>query len=260
MSDDFAFDGEIAQNQNAISETADFANLRRITMDRIELQPGEKLLDIGVGTGHFVRDVAHATLGRNEIVGIDISEDMLDLARARCESYSSIRFEAADLYHLPFEDNSFDVAVSVQTFEYLKDVQKACKEALRILRPGGRFFLRDSDWGTLIWNSDNPHRMRAVLDAWDKHLADPYSPRTLGATMLKVGFGQPRVTGVVTCETTFDPAQTSYYIARFVAPFAVQQGIDQETVDAWSAELPVLSESGRYFYSLNGYILSARKP
>jgi ubiquinone/menaquinone biosynthesis C-methylase UbiE len=140
VSEEFSFDGEVARNQNAISETADFVQQRNITMKRMALQPGERVLDIGVGTGHFVRDMAHATHGRNEIVGIDISEEMLALARARCEDFSSASFQAADLYDLPFEDNSFDVAISVQTFEYLDDVERACKEAFRVIRPGGRFF------------------------------------------------------------------------------------------------------------------------
>lgn len=260
MSDNLEFSDDAARNQDAISDTSEFVNQRRMTFDRIGLQPGERLLDLGVGTGHLARDVATWTMGRNPIVGIDVSEDMLALARTRCEEHSSIRLERADLYALPYEDHSFDVAVSVQVFEYLEDVEKACREAFRVLRPGGRLLIRDTDWGTLIWNSDDPGRMRSVLDAWDRHLVDPYLPRTLGSVMAKAGFDRPRVTGFITCESTFEPTQTSFYISRFVAPYATQHDVDQATADAWSAELPRLSAAGRYFYSLNSYVFSARKP
>jgi ubiquinone/menaquinone biosynthesis C-methylase UbiE len=253
------FSGDTAQNQEAISNTAHFVDQRRITLARMGLNPGEKVLDLGVGTGHMARDIAVAPT-QNEIVGIDINEGMLALCEARCDGLTNVSLQVGDLCNLPFDDNSFDVALSVQTFEYLDDIPKALSEALRVLRPGGRFIIRDADWGTLIWQSDDPQRMRKMLDVWDEHLVDPFCPRTLAPQMMNAGFHTPLTTAFVTCETLYDPTQTSYYIARFVAPYAVSQGAEENFASDWFDELQDLNNSGGYFYSLCNYIFSARKP
>lgn len=253
------FSDEAARNQEAISNTEAFDEQRRITLDALGLGGGERILDVGVGTGHMAFDMAKATIGHNEIVGIDISDDMLSACRERCADLSNVSFEIADLYDLPFNEESFDVVLSVQVFEYLEDVQKALLELHRVLKPGGRLILRDADWGTLIWESGNPDRMRHMLDIWDQHLADPFLPRTLAARIDSAGFANCSVRAFVTVETNYDVTQTNYYIARFVAPYAISQGADERNVTDWLADLDAQAKAGRYFYSLNSYIFSATK-
>ena len=253
------FSDEAARNQEAISNTEAFDRQRRITLDALRLGGGERILDVGVGTGHMAFDMAKARNGDNEIVGIDISDDMLNTCRERCADLPNVSFQMADLYGLPFSEESFDVVLSVQVFEYLEDVQKALLELHRVLKPGGRLILRDTDWGTLIWESGNPERMRHMLGIWDQHLADPFLPRTLAARIDSAGFVDCSASAFVTVETDYDSTQTNYYIARFVAPYAVSQGADERDVDDWLADLEAQAKTGRYFYSLNSYIFSATK-
>jgi ubiquinone/menaquinone biosynthesis C-methylase UbiE len=139
------FDDEVARNQEAISNTAVFVAQRRQTIQALGIKPGERILDIGTGTGHLAFDIAVETGGANEFVGVDISEDMLAIARERCADYSAIKFETSNVYDLPFPNESFDVVNSVQVFEYLDDVPKALAEAYRVLRSDGRLLIRDTD-------------------------------------------------------------------------------------------------------------------
>ena len=253
------FSDEAARNQEAISNTEAFHEQRCITLEALALADGERVLDVGVGTGHMAFDMAQATSGHNKIVGVDISEDMLNTCRDRCADLPNVSFEMADLYDLPFDEESFDVVLSVQVFEYLEDVQKALLELHRVLKPGGRLVLRDADWGTLIWKSANPARMAHMLNIWDQHLADPFLPRTLAAQLNNSGFVDCAVRAFVTVETNYDVNQTSHYIARFVAPYAISQGADEREVADWLADLDAQAAAGRYFYSLNSYIFSATK-
>jgi len=254
------FSDEAARNQEAICNTDAFHEQRRITLDALALADGERVLDAGVGTGHMAFDMAQATSGHNNIVGVDISEDMLDTCRDRCADLPNVSFEMADLYDLPFDEEIFDVVLSVQVFEYLEDVQKALLELHRVLKPGGRLVLRDADWGTLIWESGNPDRMAHILNIWDQHLADPFLPRTLVSQLNNAGFVDCAVRSFVTVETEYNANQTSYYIARFVAPYAISQGADEREVADWLADLDAQAAAGRYFYNLNSYIFSATKP
>lgn len=221
------------------------------------LNPGERVLDIGAGTGHFLADMAHATAGKNEIVGLDISEDMLARARQRCGQDDSVSFQTGDLYSLPFSDNSFDAAVSVQVFEYLEDVPQALAEIRRILRPGGRVAIRDTDWQTCLWHAEDISRMKRMLEVWDLHLVDPFLPRTLAKKMTDAGFREPKILGMMSCETSFDDTSSSYHIAKFVSGYAVSQGIEASVAQAWLVDLQQRHDEGSYFYSLGAHVFLA---
>ena len=82
----------------------------------------------------------------------------------------------ADATALPYPDRSFDAAVCVQVLEYVKDIGAALSELYRVLRPGGRTVIVDTDWDSLVWHASDPGLMHRVLRAWDEHLHDPHLP------------------------------------------------------------------------------------
>lgn len=69
----------------------------------------------------------------------------------RCADQSSVEFHLGDATRLPFPENHFDAAVSSQVFEYLSDVPTALAEMWRVLRPGGRVLIHDTDWDSIVW-------------------------------------------------------------------------------------------------------------
>jgi ubiquinone/menaquinone biosynthesis C-methylase UbiE len=119
------------------------------------LQPGERVLDVGCGTGAFEERVVAAG-GAHELVGIDLSPNMLRHARAKLADHSHVTFRQADVHMLPFEDGAFDVVVSASTFHYVDDPERALAEITRVLRPGGRMVILD--WCQDFW-------MCRVMDA-----------------------------------------------------------------------------------------------
>jgi SAM-dependent methyltransferase len=87
---------------------------------------------------------------RGEVVGIDISTSMLSVARARATAAAcSVRFSVGDATALDEPDQSFDIARSERTLQWLSDPQAGVDELARVLRPGGRISLIDTDWSTL---------------------------------------------------------------------------------------------------------------
>jgi ubiquinone/menaquinone biosynthesis C-methylase UbiE len=101
---------------------------------RCLLQPaptGERLLDVGCGTGHW--SSFFAELGY-QVTGIDISAKMIEVARAAAPECS---FRVADACQLPFSDASFDVVASMATMEFIPDPANAIREIVRCAKPGG---------------------------------------------------------------------------------------------------------------------------
>jgi SAM-dependent methyltransferase len=105
----------------------------------LQVRPGERLLDIGGGTGNTALAAARRDA---EVVCTDIVPELLEHARRRAEleglSYAT---EVADAQSLPYADDSFDVITSTIGVVFAADAERAATEMLRVLRPGGRLGL-----------------------------------------------------------------------------------------------------------------------
>jgi ubiquinone/menaquinone biosynthesis C-methylase UbiE len=111
---------------------------REAVFGLLEPMPGERILDVGCGTGRYV--LALADRGANP-VGIEPSAGMLAFAIARCAAYSSPAFARGVAESLPFTSGVFDAAISVTTLEFVGDLDAALAEAARVTKSGGRLVL-----------------------------------------------------------------------------------------------------------------------
>lgn len=111
-----------------------------------DLQPGERVLDVGCGPGTLAILMAGKVGAAGEVVGIDASTEMIDVARKKArKDGSAARFEPAAIESLSFADGSFDVATSTYMLHHLpEDVQtRGLAEVRRVLKLGGRFVIVD---------------------------------------------------------------------------------------------------------------------
>ena len=141
-------EAKVSQQYNQLATVYDqrwkhyVANTLEFLKAWVLLSSTEKVLDIACGTGEFERIVLaeHST---QEIVGIDISEQMLAIAKHKHHSFPSVSFQIANASVLPFADNNFDVVVSANAFHYFGNPVAALKEMRRVLKPGGRVVILD---------------------------------------------------------------------------------------------------------------------
>jgi ubiquinone/menaquinone biosynthesis C-methylase UbiE len=104
------------------------ASLRH-TIERLNVAPGERILDVGCGTGALQKQLGDA------VVGVDLSEGMLrHAAGARV---------AADVIRLPFREHAFDVVVSTSSLHYWVEPIEALREIRRVIKTNGRLVLTD---------------------------------------------------------------------------------------------------------------------
>ncbi len=146
--------------------------------------PRERALEIGCGTGHWTKFFRHLGF---DVIGIDISEKMLEQARKRLPQVMCLK---ADATRLPFADQTFRYVFAITVFEFIEDQQRAFDEAYRVLKTGGYFLI-----GALNQNSE----LGQTKDRSETFKnAKFFTPETLRGYLEK--FGSPQIRGGVVLE------------------------------------------------------------
>jgi ubiquinone/menaquinone biosynthesis C-methylase UbiE len=121
--------------------------LRGKTLDLAHIKPGDKVLEIGCGTGTLTLAAKTRVGVSGEVVGIDIAPEMIEVARRKAVRKSiDVLFQVGGLENIPFPDNRFDtVMCSLMIFHMPDEVRgKGFKEIYRVLKSGGHLFIIDT--------------------------------------------------------------------------------------------------------------------
>ncbi len=129
-------------------------------IDRLNPQPGERVLDVATGTGWGARLIAARGA---KVHGIDFGKDLIDAAQTlAAEAELDIQFSTADAEDLPFNDASFDVVISTFGVMFVQRPEVAAGELARVCKPGGRLglttWLSDGTMATLVKEVMLPYR------------------------------------------------------------------------------------------------------
>ena len=261
MSDTMDFDERISRRAEAMYLTTDLTEVRRRTIDAMRLIPGARVLDVGSGPGLFADEMAPMVGPTGCVRGVDISESMIELARARCDDKPWVDFQIADAVSLPFEDGGFDACVSVQVLEFVADVDAALREFHRVLKPGGRLAVSDADWGATAWRCEDAALCERVMDGWTSGFAHLRLPLTLKSRIEAAGFVDASAHAIPVFNSACEPGGFSFHLIRQIQGVVPDRtNITQEEVDAWAQELRSMDERGAYFFSQTRYLFAADKP
>jgi ubiquinone/menaquinone biosynthesis C-methylase UbiE len=126
---------------------AQLAEPREALLQLASLRSGEHVLDVACGTGLVTLEAARAVGRSGQVLGVDLSERMTDVARQRAteQRVSNVSFMRMDAQKLALPDASFDVALCALGLMYVPDPEQALRDMRRVLRPGGRLVL--AVWG-----------------------------------------------------------------------------------------------------------------
>jgi SAM-dependent methyltransferase len=153
-----------------------FAPWVDVLLDRAKPRAGDRVLDVACGTGIAARRVAPMVGASGQVVGIDISPDMLEVARDRAQTEGlAIDWREASAVDLPFPEQSFELVICQQGLQFFPDRPKAVREMRRVLSPDGRAVIA-------TWRGLDFHPVyRSLSESFDRHLGAPFTqPFSLG--------------------------------------------------------------------------------
>ena len=128
-----------------------FAPWAERLVDRVHLGTDDHVLDVGCGTGIVARRAASRVGDEGTVVGLDVNERMLDVAKVTAaEGKLEVEWRQGDATELPFADDTFDVVLCQQALQFLPEPGTALREIHRVLAPGGRVAV--SVWRPLEFN------------------------------------------------------------------------------------------------------------
>lgn len=140
------------------------------------LRSGLRVLDLGSGTGYPALLAAQTVGPSGSVTGIDLAEQMLDVARRKASSLAltNVTFRTGDATSLPFETDSFDAITSRFCLMFLPDIPKAATEIARVLKPGA--WVAAAVWSTPDKNPSIRLSMEAIKQVVELPPPDPTAP------------------------------------------------------------------------------------
>jgi SAM-dependent methyltransferase len=254
---------ERAANVAGLDLMAQSPAIRRLkawALERLDPQPGMTAVDVGCGSGEDTRGLAVAVAPDGLAVGVDASATMVDEARRRAGATGSpARFETGSADDLPLADSSADVLRCERVLQHVPDPTACVAEMRRVLRPGGRVVLIDTDWRSLtVWPGD-PEVTAGVRDAWVASCAQPAAGAQLVDLLTRTGFTEVVMTADVLVVRPAGAADRPPI--ALMAATAVRTGrLAPALVDAWLAQVREASASGGFLAMVTMTAASGRRP
>jgi arsenite methyltransferase len=181
----------------------------------IDLRPGETVLDLGSGGGIDVLLSARRVGPTGKAYGLDMTDDMLALAREnqRQAGATNVEFLKGEIENIPLPDNSVDVILSNCVINLSSDKDRVLREAFRVLRPGGRFAVSD-----VVTHGEVPAAVRQSMLLWVGCIAGALDESDYKVRLAAAGF----------TNISLEPTRT--YDIEDARVFLTEAGIDVASI------------------------------
>ncbi len=245
------------------ARTDDEAITRAEYLSLLDIGPGQRVLDVGCGSGVVTRDLARRVKPHGRVVGVDPSPALLTAARELIEGAglaSLVDLEEGDCRALPFVAESFDAAIAATVLSHVPDGQRAIPEMVRVVRPGGLIGVFDFDGdGLLIAHPDRETTRRIVAGLSDHGAVNSWLARDLPGLLAEAGLHDIRVRAFMPLERRGDGFYAG--MAERAAAVARDAGVITNAQHAaWMKQLRQHIDAGRFLSGRLHLFCWGRKP
>ena len=217
-----------------------------------------QVLDLGCGTGVIARRLAQCVGPTGSVVGVDLSQTMIDVARQHSD-HPALRFEQGNATALAYPVAHFDYALAARLLMHVSDPHAVLRELHRVVRVGGRLALLERDWGTFAVDHRDRALTRRIVDWRCDHIdGNNWMGRQLVRCCTESGWQVRDVLPLVSVAR--DEQTTLVGSLRHAAQLAVQHNVISGVEhDEWINEIDQRLEAGTFFASMNEFIVIAER-
>lgn len=226
----------------------------------LEVEEGQRLLEVGCGIGGVTRILAELVGTGGEVVGLDFSATMIAEATRRATGLDlPLCYVTGDVHALEFADNSFDRALASTVFQHLADPFLSLRELVRVIRPGGRVVITDQDWETQLVDAGDRAITRKIMNVICDNIRHPWIGRQLPGLFADTGLVDIRIAPQTTIVR--DLATMREWMLDVALDRAQQTGlISAEEAADWLADLEARDREGRFLRAVTSFRVSGTKP
>lgn len=228
------------------------------TLTWIDAQPGERILEVGCGTGAVARAVVRATPSVRELVASDASAAMINVARCQSPDDLPLTFQVADAHHLPFPDNSFDRCFAMETFVILPDPHQALLELARVTRPAGHLCLWESDCDVRALLASDLDLSRRLMRFVGDHEFNGAVGRQLIGWLKELGWHIDMIPAVGISDGT--ALLTNWLLEEWITDATEAAVLTDEEAERVRTDIRHRQEAGLYLSYTVNFRITARRP
>jgi len=222
---------ELADRLELRAKSPDEIEARAAYLGLLDVAEGDRVLDVGCGSGVVTREIARRVGPSGCAVGVDPSPALLAIARdlAEVEGLGNrVELHEGSALALPFADGAFDVAIAVTALSHTPGAEGAIPEMARVVRPGGRMGVFDLDTDmTSVTHPDRTLTRRIIAAASDANAVDGWLARRLPLLFVRAGLQHVRVRGFFPLD--MDPRGFYAGLAERAADSALKVGAITES-------------------------------
>lgn len=246
---------------DAVGQQSPVRAYKERTFALLGVGEGQRLLDVGCGTGDDVRLLAERVGRSGSVSGADKSETMVAEARERSVgSGLPVEYVCCDVTQLRFPDDTFDGCRADRVLMHLDEPVKAVAEMFRVARPGGRVVVAEPDWETLVVDGVERRLARKILNFHCDNLRQGWIGRQLLSLFKGAGLKEIGLDSTALMLNEYALAEKILGI-KSAAVRAFEAGVisDDELI-GWLASLKRANQQGRFFCAITGFAAVGLKP
>ncbi len=153
-----------------------------------EIGKGQVVLDVGCGPGFFALALADMVGSSGSVDGVDINARFVADANKRADDWDNVTFHHLADHQFPFPEARFDRVILKNVLEYVPDLEATLAEVYRVLKPGGRVHVIDSDWGFVVVEPWGKKTVDQFFEAASGAFKEPHIGRKVPGALAVAGF------------------------------------------------------------------------
>jgi ubiquinone/menaquinone biosynthesis C-methylase UbiE len=236
---------------------------RRRCLDLLDPRPGERILDVGGGTGLAAIEIARRVAPGGRAVLLDPSSRLLEVAAERAAAAGlggNLECRAGDGRAAPFADGAFDRAFCQWVLLHVGPPEAIVDEMRRVVRRGGRIVCVELDWEAPILHPGDPMVTRRIFDFCNARHVEQYMGRRLPAIFSACRLTDIRVEPVVLLDRGAAGRQWLDYLATRVELALAGGAVTAAEAARWTADIEAAASEGRYLFAVTQLAVAAAVP